>query len=97
MKPTMIDIEKTRKNYVDLFTKEDLEETIPYDFDYEGDEVEDGVPDEEEIHRAVFRMRSRKAPGLTGVSVDHIKLWYKLAYPSKGEKDYEALALWEKW
>ena len=41
-------------------------------------------------------MRSRKAPGLTRVSVDIIKAWYKLGFPKKGEPDLKVRALWEK-
>ena len=40
-------------------------------------------------------MRSRKAPGLSKVTVDHIKTWYKAAYPEKGDGDENALHLWE--
>ena len=55
VKPAEMDINGTQETYLKLFTKGDLNEDDPlFDFDYDGDEVEDGVPEEKEIHRAVF-------------------------------------------
>lgn len=98
IKPSKETIEKTRKTYEDLFTAdEDVgnEETL-YDFEYEGEEVKDDVPDEEEIREALMRMRNRKAPGLTGISVDKIKEWYNSARPKEGEGDEIAIENWRK-
>ena len=64
-----------------------MDECLPFEFEYDGDVVNDDIPDNNEIRHAVFQMRSRKAPGLTRVSVDIIKVWYKLGFPKKGEPD----------
>lgn len=45
----------------------------------------------------VFRMKSRKALGLSRISINHIKLWYNLAFPKKGIKPCkESRAKWGK-
>ena len=62
--PTEEDIGKVRETYVKLFTKDNLTDELPFNFKYDGKRVNDEVPDAEEIRRAVFRMRSRKAAGL---------------------------------
>ena len=56
---------------------------IPLDFEYNGEMVKDEVPDEEEIRAALFKMRNWKAPGLTQISVDVVKKWYRLANPEE--------------
>ena len=63
-----------------------MEDKLPFDFIYDGNEVNDFVPQEEEIVKALFRMRSRKAPGLSRISIDHIKKWYKLSHPKEGDE-----------
>ena len=42
---------------------------------YNGPLVLELVPDAEEAQRALFRMRSRQAPGLTNIMLDHLKEW----------------------
>ena len=81
LKPCHADLERTRETYVQLFTDDDLSDEQPLDFEYEGNEVKDEIPDGEEIKCALFKMRSRKAPGLTRISVDDLKLWYRAAHP----------------
>ena len=66
-----------------------MEDELPFEFNYEREEVN-------KVRRAVFCMRSRKAPGLTNVSVDIIKAWWKLSHAKKGEPDLYCLKLWEK-
>ena len=51
---------------------------------YEGPEINDEVPTEEEIITALYRMRNRKAPGLTGISTEDLKKWEKGANPGGG-------------
>ena len=80
---------------MDLFTRDEFTDELPYDFEYNGDDVNDEIPTEEEIRRALFRMRSRKAPGLTQISIDDIKGWYNRAYPKAGEADENARKIWE--
>ena len=54
------------------------------DFTYEGPEVEDSTPTEEEITVALYQMRNRKAPGMTGITVEDLKKWEKGANPAEG-------------
>ena len=61
----------------------EIEYKLPFKFDYDGEEVKDHIPDTQEIIDAVFKMCSQKSPGLTNVSVDIIKAWYKLGFPKK--------------
>ena len=42
----------------------------PIDFEYSGEDVDDSTPDKEEIIRALFKMRNRKAPGMTKITAD---------------------------
>ena len=41
-------------------------------------------------------MRSRKAPGLSDVTIDGIKAWYEAAYLEEGEGNEEAMKKWKK-
>ena len=43
-----------------------------------------------------MRMRNRKAPGLTEISVDKIKEWYNMAHPKEGEGNEVAIENWKK-
>ena len=96
LKPTQVDLETTRESFVELFHKEALPNTNPYEFPYDGEAIEDSTPTEDEIRSALFKMRSRKAPGLTKLSIDHIKRWYKQGHPEEGKGDDTALQIWEK-
>ena len=56
-------------------------------------------PDEEEIRQALFRMRNRKSPGLTNITVEHLKEWYVLSHPNEDSEippDEDALIKWNK-
>ena len=94
LKPSEEDLESTRKVHEDLFTKEELTDEMPFEFDYEGEAVDDSMPSEEEIKRALFRMRSRKAPGLSLITVDKLKEWCLAA--TQEEPEEQALETWEK-
>ena len=87
-----------RDRYKDnkLFKYTDLgDNKLPFEFEYDGEVVADEEPDEAEIKRALFKMRSRKAPGFSKISVHMIKVWYKVSHPKKGvEPDQGALELW---
>ena len=54
------------------------------EFPYKGPEVIDNIPTEEEIIVALYRMRNRKAPGLTGITAEDLKRWEKGANPGEG-------------
>ena len=56
--------------------------------------VQDNIPpDEDEIIMALVKMRNRKSPGLTQISVDQLKQWYRLANPEEGEGNSETVRL----
>ena len=89
-------MEKTRDTYVKLFTDDGLSNDLPFDFEYDGNMVKDSVPDEEEIKVALFKMRSQKAPGLSRISVDELKAWYRLAHPDTGDTEVDPSDV-ERW
>ena len=66
-------LEKVRSSYAKLYTKDDLGGGLPFDFQYEGDQVLDKVPSDGELGIALSRIRNRKAPGLFWLSVDTLK------------------------
>ena len=69
---------------------------MPFEFEYEGNNVKDTVPDETEIIFALFKMRNRKAPGLSRISVDDLKHWYHQAHPKDDEEAVD-LSVLERW
>ena len=87
LKPSPIDISKTKETYDKLFTAEEFSQELPYDFQYDGPLVDDSVPEEDEIVTALMKMRNRKAPGLSKISVDQMKIWYRRAFPEEEEKE----------
>ena len=81
LKPSIVELETTRKVYIELFTKdENLSNELPFEFEYDGEVVDDSIPQETEIKHALFKMRSGKAPGLTEITVDDMKEWCNNAY-----------------
>ena len=60
---------------------------LPYPIIYDGPPVNDEIPNEYEIHNALYRMRNRKSPGLTKITVDLLKEWYTLSHPPQ-EADF---------
>ena len=65
-KPSLEDLAVKREFYANLFLKVEIEkETL--EINYEGNDVDDSIPEEEEIVEALFRLRNRKAPGLTKI------------------------------
>ena len=94
LKPPTIDLENTRKKYEELFTKDhDLPEELP-DFEYNGDPIDDSIPQEEEIRAALFKMKNRKAPGLSKISVEELKEWCRQALEE--DASTESKVLWGK-
>ena len=74
-------LEKIRSSYAKLYSKDDLEDGLPFDFEYDWDQISDGVPSDGELCIALSQIRNRKATGLSGLSVDTLKEWYRGAYP----------------
>ena len=94
--PSEETLEKVRSSYSKLYTKDDLGRGLPFDFKYEGDQVLDEAPSDGELGIALSRMRNRKAPGLSGLSVDTLKEWYRGTYPDREEipPDPECVENW---
>ena len=95
LKPSCCKLEETKKVFEDLFKSDEFSDVNPYNFEYDGNEVKDTVPNEGEIVHASYWMQNRKAPGLTKISIDQIKLWYKLAHPKEGQVNKSALTNWK--
>ena len=83
-KPSVVKLNETKEVYDHLFQKVQLPEGTELNFLYEGPEINDEAPTEEEIITALYRMRNRKAPGLTGISTEDLKKWEKGANPGVG-------------
>ena len=83
LRPSKADLEKTRQTYAELFADDRLSEEIPFEFEYEGEPVNDSIPGEDEIAMALRKMWSRKAPRLSRISVDDLKRWYKETHLDK--------------
>ena len=79
-KPSLEDLASKREFYKDLFMREETEKEN-LDIEYEGNDVDYSIPGEKEISEALFRLKNRRAPGLTGITVEHLKEWYKLSHP----------------
>ena len=95
--PSEDSLEKVRKSYEELFTKDDnLGTGLPFQFQYDGPKVLDEVPSDAELGIALGRMKCRKAPGLTGLKVDTLKMWYRGAFPERREviPDPECVKNW---
>ena len=79
-KPSPDDLTSKREYYTKLFSKDKIERE-PLSINYDGEEVDDSVPEEEEIKVALFKLQNRKAPGLTGITAEYMKMWYQLSHP----------------
>ena len=72
-KPTRVDMEKHTSTYRHLFTAGNMNSSLPFPIVYNGPEVPDGPPDEDEIHEALMKMKNGKSPGLTKITVENMK------------------------
>jgi exonuclease III len=73
-KPSRIDMSMLEDEYAALY-KASTPPGDPIPVHYRGDALDDSTPEDEEIQRAVRRLKSRKAPGPSGLKVDEIKQW----------------------
>ena len=79
-KPLPDDLASKKDFYSNHFAKDKVDrETL--EIDYDGEDVDDSIPEEVEIKEALFKLRNRTAPGLTGITVEHMKSWYRLSHP----------------
>ena len=93
-RPSPEDLASKREFYADLFSREETERE-KLEISYEGNEVDDSIPEEKEIIEALFRLKNRKAPGLTGITLEHLKGWYRLANPEDEKMiDKKAVRIW---
>jgi exonuclease III len=76
-KPTFQDEEKTRLEYETLYTAFDPPgEPIPIHITAAYD-VNDSLPPEEEVVKAVLSLKLDKAAGATGLTAEHLRKWMK--------------------
>ena len=50
-----------------------MTDELPFEIHYSGPPIKDDIPDEIEIHNALFKRRNRKAPGLSKITVKLLK------------------------
>ena len=60
---------------------------------YDDPSVPDGPPPEAEISAALFKIKTRKAPGPTGIRVEDMRFWHQKAH--KNEPQDEDTKRWE--
>ena len=77
-------LNETKTVYDQLFQRVQLPDEEKLIFSYEGPEVYDNMPTEEEITMALYQMRNRKASGMTGITAENLKRWEKGAKPGEG-------------
>jgi hypothetical protein len=84
-KPTYRDEEITRKEYEKLFGAEEPPgEDIPIHI-FPTPEIDDEPPTEQEIINALKKLRLGKAPGATGIRVEHLRTWMSGATRAKDQ------------
>jgi hypothetical protein len=88
-KPMLLDETKTRAEYERLFTAEQPSGN-PLPLHYNPTEVNDHPPSEEEVQKALKGMKRKKAPGGSGIRVEHLLEWMN------SEKGTEKGCAWEK-
>jgi hypothetical protein len=96
-KPTHRDEESVRREYETLFTRADPEgEPIPIHI--EPTPINDEPPNENEVVKALKRLRLGKSPGASGIRAEDLRRWHRLA--REPDEDEEPLLVnvrrWEK-
>ena len=96
-KPLRRDEDKLRKEYESLFSRVEPEgEPIPIHID--PNPIPDDPPNEREVVSALKRLRLGKSPGASGIRVEDLRRWHRLA--RKPANDAEPLLVdvrrWEK-
>jgi exonuclease III len=89
-KPTLMDAAKTRAEYEKLYTEQRPSEPA-ITIHTQPAEVNDATPTEDEIKKAVKRMRLGKAPGATAIRTEHLRKWMEEA-----ETDKDSGIQWKK-
>ena len=93
LKLSIVDLEDAKQTHAKLFRKDD---NLPsfLEFEHNGDQIEDPIPSEEEIREAPFKIKNRKAPGLSKIAVEDLKNWCLEA--SEENPKEESVVLWNK-
>jgi uncharacterized protein (DUF433 family) len=91
--PTPSEMEDLHAEYQCLYsatppTQMPIQTYVTYDID-------DSAPKEEEIVKALFKMKLRKTPGDSGITIEDIKGWYHKAWISE-DRTEEDIIIWEK-
>jgi retron-type reverse transcriptase len=73
-KPSRLDMAELEREYAALY-KATPSPGEPIPIHYHGNALDDSTPDEEEIRKAVQRLKAGKAPGPSGLRIDVIKQW----------------------
>ena len=95
VKPTEKELKQTQTIYKTLFTRQDPEGD-PVPIITEPFDINDEVPSEEEIRRALKLMRRNKTPGASGIKVEHLQQWAKEAEYDKEKNPEPRIDRWEK-
>ena len=101
-KPSAEELNLTGSEYANLYAEEaPSEDPIPIHVD--SFDIDDDPPSEDEIRRALMKLRNNRAAGASGITVENLKEWEALARPPPPKDDEEpvapdptALILWEK-
>ena len=93
-KPTIQNEEKTRSEYQALFTAEESPgEPIP--IHVTPSSIDDSPPSDKEVCTALKRMKRGKAPGGSGIRVEHLQDWMNGAQPGEFQ-NAEKVKAWNK-
>ena len=98
LKPTREDSEELTREREELYTKVDNLQQM-FRLVQVDASVDDSIPDNEEICKALQRMKNGKAPGPSGIRADQLKVWMKRWRKEKKkrmeERDLGAMIPWE--
>ena len=93
------DEEATRHEYATLFTDEEPK-AVPIPIIYNPPEgIDDQPPDEAEVVAALKKLKLGKSPGASGIRVEDLREWHRLAREIEeeaGEPLEEDVEIWEK-
>ena len=89
---TVEDINKVSDEFQELYRRKNIiQPEIPT---YVNFTVDDNIPNEDEIVKALKKLKNRRAPGASGISVEDLKKWYRKARLEE-QKDETAVKIWE--
>jgi hypothetical protein len=89
-KPTLQDERRTREEY-DLLYRSSTPDKENIVVQRMKDDINDDIPSEEEIKKAVMRMRLGKTPGATGIKVEDLRKWMEQAENDNNRENWEKM------